>query len=373
MSSDWGYDRGTPIDRYYIERFLESSAEAVRGVVLEVQESDYTRRFGGERVTRSDVIDLDVGNARANLTGDLRRLEGIPSESYDCFILTQTIHVIDDMRAVLREAKRLLKPGGVLLATLPCASRVCLEYGRDGDFWRVTEAGARRLLSEFFPSSHLDIHSFGNVLATVAFLEGLACHEVSVEELEFHDPFHSLLVGIRAIKPSVGSTVGASPSVPRSGAVLLYHRVAETPFDLHGLCVTPDEFRAQMTHLANAYRPVPLIQFAMAAREGWLPDRAVAVTFDDGYADNLEIASPILLELGIPATFFVTSDGLLGRAEVWWDVLAEIFFGSSPSSGATCPRRRWQDVKVSDDDSRGTGKGSLGHVPQAPQGRARRP
>jgi peptidoglycan/xylan/chitin deacetylase (PgdA/CDA1 family) len=85
-----------------------------------------------------------------------------------------------------------------------------------------------------------------------------------------------------------------------------------------------------MTHLKKVYRPVPLVQLAMAAREGWLPDRAVAVTFDDGYADNLEIASPILLELGIPATFFITSDGLLGRREVWWDVLAEIFFGPSP-------------------------------------------
>src|SRR5206468_9458656 len=95
------------------------------------------------------------------------------------------------------------------------------------------------------------------------------------------------------------------------------------------LCVSPGDFRSQMAHVAKAFRPMPLIQLAAAAREGWLPERAVAITFDDGYLDNLETASPILLELGIPATFFIPSQGILGRREFWWDVLASIFFGPS--------------------------------------------
>ena len=329
VSADWGYERGIPVDRYYIERFLESHAADVQGAVLEIQESDYTRRFGGERVARSDVVDINADNPRANHIGDLRRLEAIPSDSYDCFILTQTIHVIDDMAAVLREAVRILKPGGVLLVTLPCASRVCLEYGDDGDFWRVTEAGARRLFAAILPSTHFAIQTFGNVLTNVAFLEGLACHEVSAEEFEVYDPFHPLLVGVRGIKPRRAPEVLSRGAVSGRAAILLYHRVAEPTLDIHGLTLRPDDFRTQMTHLARAYRPLSLPQLATAAAEGWLPDRSVAVTFDDGYVDNLEIASPILLESGIPATFFVTSTGLLGDGEFWWDVLASIFFGSS--------------------------------------------
>jgi peptidoglycan/xylan/chitin deacetylase (PgdA/CDA1 family)/SAM-dependent methyltransferase len=334
VSPDWGYERGVPIDRYYIERFLEAHAGDVQGVVLEVQESDYTRRFGGDRVRRSDVIDIDPLNSRATLVGDLRRLEGVPSATYDCFILTQTIHVIENMHAVLREAERILKPGGVLLVTLPCASRVCLEYGRDGDFWRVTEAGARQLFSEVFPSTHLHIESFGNVLTNVAFLEGLACHEISAEEFEVHDPFHTLLVGVRAVKPGGTAVELCRRRTEGRAAILLYHRVCEASLDVHGLAVSPDEFRAQMAHLASGYRLMPLAQLGAAVREGWLPERAVAITFDDGYVDNLQFASPILLEAGIPATFFITSAGLLGVREFWWDTLASIFFGA-----ASLPKR----------------------------------
>ncbi|MGH7267673.1 MAG: methyltransferase domain-containing protein, partial [Candidatus Rokuibacteriota bacterium] len=69
---------------------------------------------------RSDVVDRDPGNARATVIADLRDAPGIAASTYDCIILTQTLHVIDDMVAVLRECARILKPGGVLLATLPC-------------------------------------------------------------------------------------------------------------------------------------------------------------------------------------------------------------------------------------------------------------
>ena len=113
--------------------------------MLEVQEADYTRRFGGSAVERSDVVDLAESNAGATVITDLRAAANIPDATYDCVILTQTLHVIAPMTEAVAECHRILKPGGVLLVTLPCVSRVCLEYGRDGDFWRVTPAGARQL------------------------------------------------------------------------------------------------------------------------------------------------------------------------------------------------------------------------------------
>ena len=156
LSHDWGYERGTPADRPIIERYLAAHASDIRGAVLEVQENDYTRRFGGARVERSDVLDLDIDNSRATMIGDLRALDHVASDTYDCIILTQTLHVIDEMPAVIRECHRLLKDDGVLLATVPCASRVCLEYGPDADYWRLTEAGVRRLFAEVFPASAIE-------------------------------------------------------------------------------------------------------------------------------------------------------------------------------------------------------------------------
>ncbi|PYQ23654.1 MAG: hypothetical protein DMF81_07985 [Acidobacteria bacterium] len=339
VSREWGYDRGQPLDRYYIEKFLEAHAEDVRGAVLEVQEPDYTRRFGGDRVTRSDVVDLDPANPRATLAADLRRAAAIADDSYDCFILTQTLHVIDDVRAALAESRRILKPGGVLLATFPCTSRVCLEYGADGDFWRVTEAGVRELLGELFPEEGLEVRSHGNVLVSAAFLYGLACHEVRPEELEAFDPYFPLLVTARAVKPG-GETehrsaasvrpAGRRLSGPRGAAVLLYHRVAEPASDVHRLCVSRAEFREQMETLREEYEPMALDTLVRHLRRGRVPDGAVAVTFDDGYVDALRAVSPVLSELEVPATFFVTSEHLDAPGEFWWDTLERVLLAEGP-------------------------------------------
>ena len=333
VSRNWGYDRGTPVDRYYIGQFVERHAADVRGVVLEVQENDLTIRAGGARVTRSDILDINPGNPRATVIGDLRRLAGVPGDSYDCVILTQTLHVIDDTRQVVAECRRILKPGGVLLATLPCASRVCLEYGPDGDFWRVTEAGARALFGEVFPAARVQARSFGNVQVITAFLMGLACQEIDPEVFEVHDPYFPLLVGVRAVKPTAADVPeqrGRSGRIARShaGAILMYHRVADPPAsDVHGLCVRPDEFGRQMAALRQRFHPMALIEFVEAARRGELPEGAVAVTFDDGYLDALTTAQPILETHGIPATFFLTSDRLAVEHEFWWDTLERVLLG----------------------------------------------
>lgn len=332
VSRDWGYDRGKPVDRYYIETFLEAHAADVRGLVLEVQENDFTTKYGGDRVTRSDVVDLDPANPRATVVADLRHAVTLGSDTYDCVILTQTLHVIDDMRRVLEECRRILKPGGALLVTLPCASRVCLEYGRDGDLWRVTEAGARALFAQVFPPACLNVRSYGNVFVNAAFLYGLACEEIAEQEFEVDDPYFPLLVGVRAVKPTGDAPRRAAPrhgwgDEPPRGAILLYHRIAAPPTDLHGLSVHPDHFDEQMAWVARHGAPMTLADLARAARERRLPPRAVAVTFDDGYLDNLRTARPILARHGVPATFFVPAGALDDGREFWWDTLERVFFG----------------------------------------------
>jgi len=200
VSSHGGYDRGTPIHRYYIERFLNRYAEDVRGSVLEVREGDSTRRFGGDRVTQGDIVDLDAANTRATVVADLRAADNIPSDTYDCVIFTQTFPIIDDIRTAVSHCARILKPGGILLATLPCVDGVFPGHGPDGESWFATEASTWRLFSEFFPTAGLTVSTRGNVLVKTAFLYGLACHEVSADELEAHDPNHPMLVTVRGVK-----------------------------------------------------------------------------------------------------------------------------------------------------------------------------
>lgn len=202
VSRKFGFDRGQCIDRYYIERFLDANHEAVRGRVLEVAENAYTRRFGGDRVTQSDVLHAEAGHRSATIVADLTKADDVPLDAFDCIILTQTLQHIYDVKAAIRTLHRILKPGGVLLCTVPGISQISrYDMDRWGDFWRFTTLSTRRLFEEAFPAENLRIESHGNVLVAVAFLHGLAVHEVDQAALDANDPDYQVLLTIRAEKP----------------------------------------------------------------------------------------------------------------------------------------------------------------------------
>jgi SAM-dependent methyltransferase len=201
LSTHFGFDRGTPVDRYYIERFLAAHATDVRGCVLEVADPEYTKRFGGHRVTRSDVLHAVPGNPKATLVGDLASGRGIPHDAFDCIILTQTLPFIYDVQGAVRTTFRALKPGGVLLTTVPGISQVSREDMETwGDYWRFTDASLRRLLSEAFDADRIALSIHGNVLAANAFLLGLAAEELKACELDHLDPDYQLILTARAVK-----------------------------------------------------------------------------------------------------------------------------------------------------------------------------
>jgi SAM-dependent methyltransferase len=205
VSRQFGLDRGSPIDRYYIESFLSLCKDDIRGYVLEIADDTYTLKFGGDRVTHSDVLNAAKGNSRA-LVVDLTRAEQIPSQTYDCIIFTQTLQMIFDVRTALRNLCRMLKPGGVLLATLPGISQISrYDMDRWGDFWRFTTLSARRLFEEAFPSANVTVQSYGNVLVAVAFLHGLANEELRKAELDYRDPDYEVLITVRVMKPQDGA------------------------------------------------------------------------------------------------------------------------------------------------------------------------
>ena len=202
VSRTFGLDRGTCIDRYYIEAFLAGSARNSHGHVLEIGDDSYTRKFGDGRVVQSDVLHLRAGNPKATLVADLTKARDIPSDTFDCIILTQTLQFIYDVRAALSHLYRILKPGGVLLATMPGISQISrYDMDRWGDYWRFTTLSARRLFQEIFPQSNVTVRAYGNVLTAVAFLEGLAVSELKREELDHLDADYELLIAVRAVKP----------------------------------------------------------------------------------------------------------------------------------------------------------------------------
>ena len=139
LSTEWGFDRGTPVDRYYIERFLAAHSADIRGRTLEVKSAEYARRFGSA-VTQADILDIDASNRDATVVADLAVGDGIPERAFDCFVLTQTLQLIYDVREAIVQCHRLLRPGGVLLVTVPIVSRIVPRYGLTTDYWRFTPA-----------------------------------------------------------------------------------------------------------------------------------------------------------------------------------------------------------------------------------------
>lgn len=199
VSDHWGFDRGTPVDRWYIERFLESRRGDITGRVVEVKDSGYTNAYGSDLTERA-VLDIDPANPEATIVGDLASGEGIPDGRFDCFVLTQTLHLVEDPFAGVRNAARALRAGGVLLLTVPVTSRLCEPPITDR--WRFTPLGLSTLFEREMPGAELDVRGHGNLLAQVAFLEGLAAEELTRDELERHDERFPLLVSARAVKPA---------------------------------------------------------------------------------------------------------------------------------------------------------------------------
>ncbi len=200
-SRRFAFDRGTPIDRYFIVRFLERNAEFIRGRVLEVGDRGYTQTYGKDRVSRSDVLHVTAGNPEATIIGDLATGEGLPVGVFDCLILTQTLHVIYDVHSAVRNIFRLLAPGGVALVTIPGITPISrYDADRWGDFWRMTPEAVRRLFAESFSPEELTVESSGNVRLAAAYLYGLAVEEIPVSAFSESDPDYPLLTCVRAIK-----------------------------------------------------------------------------------------------------------------------------------------------------------------------------
>lgn len=197
----FGYDRGGPVDRYYIENFLQKNAAQVKGRVLEIGDNEYTVRFGGSKVSKSDILHVDENNKQATFIGDLSNAPQLPGSSFDCIILTQTLHLIYDFKGAIKTCYRILKPGGTLLLTVPGITHIDQGEWQNIWLWAFTKASITKILNETFPEDSIDVNTYGNVMIASAFLYGMGVSEIKKKDLDETDPHYQVIITATATKP----------------------------------------------------------------------------------------------------------------------------------------------------------------------------
>jgi Methyltransferase domain len=198
-SRAFGFDRGQPIDRHYIDLFLAEHGQMISGDVLEVAGNEYTTRHGGSRARSFELYTSAVDRPGA-VVGDLTQHHTLPTARFDCFVCTQTFNFIYDVHAAVRGAAHVLVDGGYLLATVSGVSQISrYDMDRWGDYWRLSAAACERLFAESFSS--VQVCAFGNLAAAVGLLRGFAVEDLpSPSVLDQRDPDYPVIIGIVARK-----------------------------------------------------------------------------------------------------------------------------------------------------------------------------
>jgi hypothetical protein len=200
ISRVFGFDRGTPIDRVYIEHFLNMNKQYIQGVVCEIADNSYSKKYGSN-VKAYEVMHYTNDNPKATIVGDLTNISTLPQNKIDCFILTQTLNFIYDFKSAIKGVHYMLKKNGVVLATASGMSQISrYDMDRWGDYWRFTDLSIKKAFEEVFGESNVEVETYGNVLAAIAFLHGISAEELSYDELFYKDPDYQIIIGIKAVK-----------------------------------------------------------------------------------------------------------------------------------------------------------------------------
>lgn len=200
ISRGWGSERGTPIDRIYIDRFFAEHADAIRGRVLEVRDPRYASAHA-TGVEHVEIVDIDPRNELATIVADLADPGSLPAAAFDCVIVPQTLVYVRDLGAAVANLWQSLSPGGTLLITTPAIARIDPDAAGD-DRWHLTPAGLAEIVRVSCPSGHAAVAGHGNPLVAIAFLHGLAQEELKPDELEFEHPLFPVVVTAAVRKPT---------------------------------------------------------------------------------------------------------------------------------------------------------------------------
>lgn len=195
ISRQFGTERGTPIDRYYIESVLADHSDHIWGDVLEIEDNTYTMQFGGNKVKQSIVMDVSSTDSRVSFNGNIETGQGIRDEIADCFILTQTLMYIYDLGSAAHNIIRLLKKGGTALITcsgISQNSRRCMD--NYGCYFNFNEDAFVKMFGKESGAQVLETGSFGNVKTVSAHINGLCCEDLAAEDFVPNDKYYPLIV-----------------------------------------------------------------------------------------------------------------------------------------------------------------------------------
>lgn len=197
LSRSFGRERGTPIDRYYIEKFLSENKKYIRGTVGEIAERTYTEKYGDD-VNKSLIFHVNGRGDSVKL--NLETGEGVKDETVDCLICTQTIQMIYGIDTVFRNIYRLLKKNGTALITAHGIGQLSLgDYDNWGEYWRFTIKSMIRL-SQSAGFNDIEILSYGNVKTCICFLYGMCQEDLTAKDFEYNDRQYPLIVAARVRK-----------------------------------------------------------------------------------------------------------------------------------------------------------------------------
>ena len=201
FSTRFGYDRGGPVDRVYIEGFLAENADVIRGKVLEIADNVYTIKFGGTKVTKSEILHINDENPKATIVGDLTALSHEFDGQFNCIILTQTLHLIYDYKEALKTCRRLLAPGGSLLLTVPGITNIDHDDWGKLFYYSFTSHSMEKLAGEIFPGDKASVKYYGNIKTATAFLYGLGVDEITSSSYEKNDPHYQVIISLKITRP----------------------------------------------------------------------------------------------------------------------------------------------------------------------------
>ena len=200
ISRKFGLDRGTPIDRYYIEEFLKKNQLLIKGRCCEISENFYLKKFATKN-SFHEVFDYNTSNKNATIVGDLTKIDKLPNDLIDCFILTQTLNFIFDYQSAVAGIHKMLKKGGVALVTVSGISQISkYDYDRWGDYWRFTDKSIKEVFCKVFKKKNIEIKTYGNVLSSTCFLHGISAEELTHDELMHNDINYQITITIKATK-----------------------------------------------------------------------------------------------------------------------------------------------------------------------------
>ncbi len=196
ISRIFGVERGTAIDRYYIESFLKNNKQLIYGDCLEIAENMYTLKYGEDRIRNSYILHLE-GWGNGAIKGNLETGEGIKNAGYDCVIITQTLMYTFDIHSVAENIYKLLKKGGNALLTVSGISQIS-RYDADlwGSYYGFHKDAMRKLFCPLFGEENVVIHSYGNVKTVTAMLCGLCREDLCEDDFRIEDEDYPMIISI---------------------------------------------------------------------------------------------------------------------------------------------------------------------------------